>query len=510
MVKDRPLVSVVAISFNQAEFVLETLDSILKQDYGHIELIVCDDFSKDGTPALIEQWLTEHSGRFHRTRLIASPINQGVCKNLAQGMAEATGEWIKPIACDDLLCEDAISKFVAHAQDAGCELIFSQMTLFQGHGASVRIFGNYLNDARSALVQGQPAALLRNIRNDNFLPAPSAFYSRALLQRVGGIDTSFKHMDDWPLWLRMLPQVAVVGWLDKPLVLYRISDKAISQKRAAGPIGALLYADQEHLHETLQKPFLGGLDRWHLRLQAWRKHLVFKHLGNSWTAYRLLMPLQILSLRTWGSVFLRVARLLAQVRDNALPLARGAYYFGPTGLRHRVRVFGRIELRIPRSRVVLGQGVVIHAGVTLTGNKNGADTITLGSFSTLEKNSYLNAHGGGIMLGEHVHVGVGCVMQGLGGLRVGKNTMFGPYAQVYTSNHRSSKPSLPRHLLGERPRPVAIGSNCWVGANCVVLPGAKVLDESVIPAGEVLHRERSPMPAGTPAAATTRASAFSD
>nr|WP_297526139.1 glycosyltransferase [uncultured Roseateles sp.] len=498
MVKDLPLVSVVAISFNQAEFVLETLDSILKQDYGHIELIVCDDFSKDGTPALIEQWLTEHAARFHRTLLIASPVNQGVCKNLALGMAEATGEWIKPIACDDLLCQDAISKFVAHAREADCELLFSQMTLFHGHGASARLFGNYLDDARSAQVRGLPAALLQSIRNDNFLPAPSAFYSHALLQRVGGIDTSFKHMDDWPLWLRMLPQVSAVGWLDKPLVLYRISDKSISQKRAAKPIGALLYADQQHLHETLQKPFLGGLDRWHLGLQAWRKHWVFNHLGNSWTAYRLLMPLQFLSPRTWGSVFARVSRLLGQVWDNALPLARGLYYFGPTGLRRRVRVFGRIELRIPRSRVVLGRRVVIHAGVALTGNKGGTDTITIGHQSTLEKNSYLNAHGGSIVVGEQVHVGVGCVMQGRGGLKVGKHTMFGPYAQVYTSNHRTSAPSLPRHLLGERPRAVSIGDNCWIGANCIVLPGARIDDESIVPAGEIVRRIAMPSMSAPP------------
>lgn len=491
MLQDRPLVSIVAIAFNQAEFVLETLNSILAQDYGHIELIVCDDGSNDGTPELIRAWLVQHEDRFHRTQLLAGEVNEGVCRNLAKGMACATGEWIKPIACDDLLSMDAISKFVAYAQEQGCELLFSQMTLFRGHDTPLQTFGNYLSDARIGQVGGSPVGLLRTIRLDNFLPAPSAFYTRRLLERVGGIDVGFKHMDDWPLWLRMLPEVERVGWIDKPLVLYRISDKSISQKRAYKPISALLYADQQRLYRELQLPFMRRTDRWHLQLQTWRKTLVFEHLGNTWMAYRLLMPLQFLSPKTWGGVFVQGWRLLMQLRANAMPLARGAYYFGMAGLRRRARVFGRIDMRIPRARVLLGHRVVFRDGVTLRGDIDGADIIAIGSHSTLEKNSYLNAHGGRISLGDHVHVGVGCVLQGYGGLEVGSNTMFGPYAQVYTSNHRTSTPMLPRHLLGERRRAVVIGGYCWIGANCVVLPGSRIPDQSVLPAGEIVRREPS-------------------
>lgn len=493
MMTARPLVSIIAISFNQAEYVLDTLNSILAQDYEEIELIVCDDGSVDGTPALVERWLEQHAGRFRATHLLATGVNEGVCRNLSKGMARVTGQWIKGIACDDVLCSDAIRQLVDCAETTGSELVFSQMALFHGDvNDHPRTLGNFVPDDKVALIKGAPARLLESIRNDNFLPAPGAFYARGLFERVGGIDVGFKHLDDWPLWLRMLPQVERVGWVDKPVILYRVNDKSLSQRRAGKPIGALLYADQRRLCDEFQMPFLKGSDRWHLRLQSLRKRLVFERLGNTWPAYRLLMALQLLSLKTWAGAVKRVGRILAQLLENAMPLARGFYYFGPKSLRRRVRVFGPIDRRIPRSRVILGHRVVIHCGVALTGDKNGTDTISIGAHSTLEKNSYLNAHGGRIALGDHVHVGVGCVMQGLGGLAVGKHTMFGPYAQVYTSNHRTSTPPLPRHLLGEKPRSVVVGDNCWIGANCIVLPGARIPDESVVPAGEIVRRERQP------------------
>lgn len=496
----RPLVSVVAIAYNNATLVLETLESIRRQDYGAIELIVSDDGSKDGTPAVVERWLQQHGARFQGVRLLTSAANEGICRNVAKGIAAAHGSWIKAIACDDILCDDAISKFVEQTERDGTELAFSQITKFRAEGTQLQAQGNLLTNEREIALIGQPGALLQAIRRENFLPAPGAFYSRRLFEAVGGIDTSFKHLDDWPLWLRMLPVAQRVSWIEKPLVLYRISDSSISQKKKAQPIGALLYADRQQLYHQLQRPQLSGLEGWHVHLQMLRNRLTFETLGNTWSAYKLLMPLQFLSPLAWKGMAARALQVLTLARENALPLARGAYYFGLPGLRRRVRVFGPISMRIPRSRVNIGHRVIIYAGAVLRGNKGASDTITVGSFSILEQNSYVNAHGGHVVLGEHVHVGVGCVLQGQGILEVGDNTMFGPYAQVYTSNHRTSSPPLPRHLLGEKPRPVTIGRNCWIGANCIILPGARIPDEAILPASTVVRREKEKHPQETASA----------
>jgi len=485
----QPLVSVIAISYNQSRWVIEALNSIFNQDYENIELIISDDGSNDGTPALIESWLQQHGSRFHGVQLLISATNEGICRNVAKGVAASHGSWIKVIACDDILCEDAISMFISQTQHDRTELVFSQITKFRTDGGQPQALGNLLTNEQEIALINQSSALLQAIRRENFLPAPSAFYSRRLFEAVGGIDTSFKHLDDWPLWLHMLPLIQRVSWIDKPLVLYRVSDHSVSQKKESMPIGALLHEDRQQLFHKLQSQQLTGIEFWHMHLQMLRQHLTFQTFGNSWLAYRLLMSLQLLSPLMWKGLISSFVRSLILVKENLLPLARGAYYFGPTGLRRRVRVFGSIHMAIPRSRISIGNRVVIYGGAALIGKKGSGDTISIGSFSTLEKNCYLNAHGGSIVLGDHVHVGVGCVMQGFGSLVVGDNTMFGPYAQVYTSNHRSSNPSVPRRLLGERRRPVTVGRNCWIAATCIVLPGTRIPDESILPASEVVRRK---------------------
>ena len=56
---DKPLVSMIVVCYNQARFVVETLESIKAQTYKPTELIVLDDCSSDDSVAVIETWLRE-------------------------------------------------------------------------------------------------------------------------------------------------------------------------------------------------------------------------------------------------------------------------------------------------------------------------------------------------------------------------------------------------------------------------------------------------------------------
>jgi glycosyltransferase involved in cell wall biosynthesis len=295
MSKSAPLVSVVAISYNQEEYVIECLDSILRQSYSNIELIVSDDSSSDETLRLIRLWLDQHRTRFIRTEIITSNENFGICKNLSNGLRSARGYWIKPIACDDILDVNAISQYVEYAQERCCELIFSQLEKFEGKSGSRKMIGKYLSPEQVVSLSQKTDILVKDLIYTNILPAPSAFYSRRLLECVGGVDTNFKHLDDWPLWLRMLPKISMLGWIDKSLVLYRVSEKSLSQSKDNKPIRDLLYQDHVLLYKNYQKSMVNILGRWDLYLQYLRRKIVFEYLGNKRLAFVVLMPLQLLS-----------------------------------------------------------------------------------------------------------------------------------------------------------------------------------------------------------------------
>ena len=103
-----PLVSVPVVTYNSSKYVLETLESIKAQTYQNIELIVSDDCSTDDTVEICRKWIEENANRFVRTELITSPTNTGISANLNRAEAACRGEWVKPIAGDDLLLPDCI------------------------------------------------------------------------------------------------------------------------------------------------------------------------------------------------------------------------------------------------------------------------------------------------------------------------------------------------------------------------------------------------------------------
>src|SRR5688572_26730058 len=110
--KYQPLVSVIVITYNSALYVLETLDSIKRQTYQQIELIISDDCSNDATVELCRKWLSVNGSRFVRTSLIEVESNTGIAQNCNRGVEASKGEWIKIIAGDDALEVYTITDYI--------------------------------------------------------------------------------------------------------------------------------------------------------------------------------------------------------------------------------------------------------------------------------------------------------------------------------------------------------------------------------------------------------------
>ena len=112
-----PKVSVMIITYNQAHFIRETLDSVLSQDYDNLEIIVADDASTDETPAILQAYAAAHPTRIFP---MLNERNLGITGNCNVALNACTGELIAMLGGDDLFLpgkiRQQINAFVADPQ----------------------------------------------------------------------------------------------------------------------------------------------------------------------------------------------------------------------------------------------------------------------------------------------------------------------------------------------------------------------------------------------------------
>jgi len=183
--QERPLVSIITCVYNGVDTLHRTLESVRSQDYPHLEYIVVDGGSTDGSLDMIranEDILTWTSER-----------DRGLSDGLNKGLARATGQYLTWLNADDFLRPGAISRCLqVHAEHPGTALVY-------GHIDRVNRDGSFM--ARDHPVyDGTRADLLRG---DNFVGQPDSLFTREAWQRCGPFRIDLSYCMDWDLWLKM-------------------------------------------------------------------------------------------------------------------------------------------------------------------------------------------------------------------------------------------------------------------------------------------------------------------
>ncbi len=145
----------------------------------------------------------------------------------------------------------------------------------------------------------------------------------------------------------------------------------------------------------------------------------------------------------------------------------------------------RARLSEPAS-IVIGEHVQVYAGATLSGRGDPKPALQLGRYVIVRENAYIDAHGGWIKLEAGVFVGQNAVIYGQGGVHIGENTLLAPGVTLIAATHHFASRDIPIKFQPETYMGIRIGSDCWLGANVVVLDGANIADGCVVGAGSVV------------------------
>jgi glycosyltransferase involved in cell wall biosynthesis len=213
MSKQLPLVSAVVTAYNYERYLAEALDSALAQDYpaDRLEIIVVDDGSTDGTPALAQRYANEHPGR---VRYVRQP-NAGLAVATTRGVEEARGDLITLLDADDAWLASRTHLLVsALARNPDAGLAYGDMEVIDGDGQTLA--ESWLEDAQQTPFRGRVAAhLLRS----NFVIAPSLMIRAELRERFCPIPSSFP-AQDWYVAARVA-EVAEVEFVPAVVARYR-------------------------------------------------------------------------------------------------------------------------------------------------------------------------------------------------------------------------------------------------------------------------------------------------
>lgn len=226
---NKPLVSVLVVTYNSSKTVVETLDSIANQTYPNLELIVSDDCSTDNTVEICREWIETHKERFVRTELLTVEKNTGVSANMNRGADACQGEWVKDIAGDDVLLPECIEIYMGYVKEhheAVC--VFANVVVFGGDEESRKHFEDVFSICEKFFTWPVEEQYDYLTLVGCHIPAATAFYNREKVTQLGvRNDERIPFQEDKPKWINFLKAGARFDYINRATVKYRLSDSSL-------------------------------------------------------------------------------------------------------------------------------------------------------------------------------------------------------------------------------------------------------------------------------------------
>ena len=249
-----PLISVVIAVYNGRETLQQCLDSVTQQTYAHIELIVIDGGSTDGTVDLIR------ANAQQITYWISEP-DRGIYNAWNKALAQAKGDWICFLGADDYLWDAQVMARMAE------QLVLVPPDIRVAYG-QIMLLNN--NDSELYAV-GEPWGNVKNrFRQLMCVPHPAVMHRRSLFADHGNFDETFRIAGDYELLLRELKSSD--AFFIGGIVMTAMRQGGVSTD-PANTLQGLQEVRLAQIKNGLHRPGLGwraALLRTYIRLLLWR------------------------------------------------------------------------------------------------------------------------------------------------------------------------------------------------------------------------------------------------
>jgi glycosyltransferase involved in cell wall biosynthesis len=190
---DRPGISVVVPSYNHAEFIRETLDSILDQQYPAVDVLVMDGGSSDGTVNILREY-------GDRIRWI-SRKDGGQTDALIKGFADSRGSILTWLNSDDIMCNRSLWLVAEAWMEGEVDVVYGEGHYMDRGGERTRAYPTVAISPEYSADQA--------FFEKGYVAQPSVYFSKTAYDAVGGLSACKNLCMDYDLWVRLARSGAV-------------------------------------------------------------------------------------------------------------------------------------------------------------------------------------------------------------------------------------------------------------------------------------------------------------
>lgn len=186
LIKEQPQVSVMIITYNQIDFIAETINSVLAQNYANLQLVVADDASTDGTQDLILKYKNDYP---EIIKLVLNEKNLGITANCNSALSVCTGKYIAVLGGDDVFLPNKLLKQVALMEsDDGIAITYHAVDIFQSQ-TNKTLFITNQNKNDTPLTMHELLMCC--------IPGSSSIMVRKSMMPIYGFDPILPTVSDW-------------------------------------------------------------------------------------------------------------------------------------------------------------------------------------------------------------------------------------------------------------------------------------------------------------------------
>jgi len=200
-----PKITVITPSFNQGQYIEETIRSVLLQGYPNLEYWIMDGGSTDGSVEIIRKYSPWLAG------WVSEP-DRGQAHAINKGLKVATGKLVGWINSDDLLMPDALLALGTAHLALPQALLLGDVVNFSARSGRQKLVKASHVSFESMILPAASGAVWHQ---------PGVYVPMELVQRVGELDESLRYLFDQD-WMCRLLQQAPVHYLDKTVAKFRI------------------------------------------------------------------------------------------------------------------------------------------------------------------------------------------------------------------------------------------------------------------------------------------------